>query len=216
MSLYEVRREYSQRGLLEADAGTDPIALFRTWFDAVIAAQVPDPNAMALATVDSHGRPSARTVLLKSFDDDGFVFFSNYDSRKAHDLSRNPNAALLFFWVQFERQVRIEGTVMRLTDAESDAYFRTRPRGSQIGAWTSPQSRVLADRAELESLFARTLERFGDKPIPLPPFWGGFRLHPRCIEFWQGRPNRLHDRILFTRSASSDSAAAWRRERLAP
>jgi pyridoxamine 5'-phosphate oxidase len=183
------------------------------WYDAAVAAGVPEPEAMTLSTATPDGRPSARIVLLRGFDARGFCFFTNYDSRKGRELMANPHASLTFHWADLERQVRIEGLVEQTTAAESDEYFRTRPSTSRIGAWSSPQSEVIPDRAALEALFTRYREQHpDDTAIPRPPNWGGFRLVPARIEFWQGRPSRLHDRLCFRR----ESGGAWMLERLAP
>jgi pyridoxamine 5'-phosphate oxidase len=201
----------SARGLSEVDAGADPIALFDRWFAEARAAGLPQPEAMALATTDPDGQPSARMVLLKDFSPAGFTFYTNYDGRKSRELDENPRACLLFFWSAHERQVRIEGRAARVSAAESEAYFRTRPRDSRIGAWASPQSEVIPDRATLERSFAEACARFGDGEVPCPPHWGGFRVEPEVIEFWQGRPSRLHDRLAFCRRGDR-----WTVERLAP
>ncbi|MGF1474182.1 MAG: pyridoxamine 5'-phosphate oxidase [Geminicoccaceae bacterium] len=206
-----MRRDYRQGELTEAAASSDPIAQFRRWFEEAQTLGSIEANAMTLATVGAYGQPSARTVLLKDFGEAGFSFFTNYESRKAEDLEANPKAALLFLWQPQERQVRLEGQVSKLDQAASDAYFAERPRGSQLGAWASPQSRPLANRDELERNLADVEARFGDDPIPRPSFWGGYLLQPRLIEFWQGRTSRLHDRLLFTRDETG-----WRRQRLAP
>ena len=207
------RKEYEQDALDEATVARDPIAQFATWYDAAVAAGVPEPEAMTLSTATPDGRPSARIVLLRGFDPRGFCFFTNYDSRKGRELAVNPHAAVTFHWAELERQVRIEGRVERTTAAESDEYFRTRPSASRIGAWSSPQSEAIPDRAALEALFARyRAEHPDDAAIPRPPNWGGFRLVPERIEFWQGRPSRLHDRLCFSR----DAGDAWILERLAP
>ena len=207
------RKEYEQAALDEATVARDPIAQFAAWYDAAVAAGVPEPEAMTLSTATPDGRPSARIVLLRGFDARGFCFFTNYDSRKGRELMANPHASLTFHWADLERQVRIEGLVEQTTAAESDEYFRTRPSTSRIGAWSSPQSEVIPDRAALEALFTRYREQHpDDTAIPRPPNWGGFRLVPARIEFWQGRPSRLHDRLCFSR----ESGGAWMLERLAP
>ena len=210
MTLAELRDEYTHAGLTEADAGDDPFALFTRWFEQALSSGVPEPNAMTLATATPDGRPSARIVLLKGCDERGFVFFTNYDSRKGVELAVNPHAALVFHWVDLARQVRIEGAVTRVTDAESDVYHASRPRGSRLGAWVSPQSQVIPDRSFLENKLPE-LEAKYPTEIPRPPYWGGFRVVPEMIEFWQGRQNRLHDRIRFV-----GRGTAWLRERLGP
>ena len=207
------RKEYDRGSLDEATVERDPIMQFAAWYDAAVATGIPEPEAMTLATATGAGRPSARIVLLRSFDARGFCFFTNYDSRKGRELTDNPHAAITFHWAELERQVRIEGRVERTTAAESDAYFQSRPSGSRIGAWSSPQSRVIPDRATLEALVARyAAEHPDENAIPRPPHWGGFRLVPERIEFWQGRPSRLHDRLRFVRRADG----SWQLDRLAP
>jgi pyridoxamine 5'-phosphate oxidase len=207
------RKEYEQGALDEGSVERDPIRQFGLWYDAAVAAGVPEPEAMTLATATPDGRPSARIVLLRGFDARGFCFFTNYDSRKGRELAANPHAALTFHWAILERQVRIEGRVERTTAAESDAYFHSRPSTSRIGAWSSPQSAVIADRTALEALYASyRAEHADDAAIPRPAHWGGFRLVPERIEFWQGRPSRLHDRLRFRR----DAHGGWILERLAP
>ncbi|MBT8764634.1 pyridoxamine 5'-phosphate oxidase [Metapseudomonas boanensis] len=212
-TLADMRRDYTRDGLSEEIAPAEPFSLFQTWFsDAVRTEQLPvEPNAMTLATVDPSGRPHCRVLLLKGLDERGFTFFTNYDSDKGQQLAANPYAAMTFFWPALERQVRIEGQVERVTPAESDSYFQVRPLGSRLGAWASPQSQVIADRGELESLLADTERRFLDQAPHCPPHWGGYRLLAERIEFWQGRPSRLHDRLNYRLQHG-----AWIRERLAP
>jgi pyridoxamine 5'-phosphate oxidase len=212
MTVADLRREYTRAGLNETDIDADPIHQFGVWFEQALAAQVPEPNAMTLATVGADGRPSARIVLLKGFDAAGFVFHTNYDGRKGKELAANPHAALVFFWPELERQVRIEGEVERLSGAESDAYFQGRPRGSRLSAWASRQSEPVADRATLEQEMEEIARKYEGRNVPRPPFWGGLRLRPEAIEFWQGRPNRLHDRLRYRRVTPGE----WRVERLSP
>lgn len=199
-------------GMPEPDEGTNPVALFQAWFQAARESGLFLPEAMTLATATADGVPSARMVLLKEATDDGFVFFTNYGSRKSQELDANPRAALVFHWAILERQVRVEGEVERLSPEGSEAYFRTRPRGSQLGAWASAQSRALPDRSELDRRYREVEERFAGGDVPLPPFWGGYRLRPLRMEFWQGRASRMHDRWRWTR----DGAGPWRTERLYP
>jgi pyridoxamine 5'-phosphate oxidase len=212
MQLPDIRKEYAQAGLREADVDPDPIRQFQAWFKEALAANVPEPNAMTLATATPDGRPSARVVLLKAIDEAGFTFHTNYDSRKGRELAGNPWAALAFYWPALERQVRVEGSVERMPPAESDAYFQTRPLGSRLGAWASPQSAVVPDREALEQRLREVARRYEGRDVPRPPFWGGYRLRPVAVEFWQGRPNRFHDRLFYRRLPSG----GWQLERLAP
>jgi pyridoxamine 5'-phosphate oxidase len=207
-----LRKEYTRAGLKEPDTHPNPIEQFRTWFDEALAANLHEPNAMTLATSTPHGRPSVRVVLLKGFDERGFVFYTNYEGRKGEELEANPYCALLFYWGELERQVRVEGRVGRLPDEESDAYFAGRPRGSQLGAWASEQSRPVKDRGALEERLRELEAEYEGREVPRPPFWGGYRVEPEVIEFWQGRENRLHDRLRYRRSGNG----GWRRERLQP
>ncbi|MCW2749474.1 MAG: pdxH [Aeromicrobium sp.] len=209
--LAHMRTEYARTGLDETAAGDDPLALFGRWLDEAVAAQLHEPNAMALATATPDGRPSVRIVLLKGLDDAGLTFFTNYDSRKGLELGANPRAAAVLLWHPLQRQVRVEGPVTRLDDADSDAYFASRPRGSQIGAVASPQSRRITGREVLEERVAEVEQVFDGTDVVRPPVWGGYRLGLESIEFWQGREDRLHDRLRFLRDGDS-----WTRERLAP
>jgi pyridoxamine 5'-phosphate oxidase len=211
MSIADLRREYARARLDEAHVSPEPVTQFHRWFNQAVEAKIPEPNAMALATATQGGAPSVRIVLLKGYDERGFVFFTDYRSRKAVELEGNPRAALAFHWGQVERQVRITGTVERIPAKESEAYFRTRPEGSRLGAWASHQSKVIGSRAELESNLRQVKERFFAGDVPLPPHWGGYRLRPEEVEFWQGREDRLHDRIRYLRDGKG-----WRLERLSP
>ena len=212
MSFADLRKEYMQRGLDEGDLDADPIRQFQVWFDAARAASPYEPNAMALATVGADGRPSVRMVLLKGLDERGFVFYTNYESRKGRELEDTPWAALDFFWPAMERQVRVEGQVERVSAEESDAYFHSRPVGSQLSASASRQSEIIPGREMLEQRVAELSARYPDQEIPRPEFWGGYRVIPDFIEFWQGRANRLHDRLRYRLSADG----SWRIERLSP
>ena len=234
MAIADIRREYRVGGLDANDLGADPIQEFQHWFGDATVAQTgsrwrkigialyklwhallgrssADVNAMTLATVDASGQPSSRTVLLKGVDARGFVFFTNYDSRKGSELAANPRAALTFFWPELERQICVAGVVEKISRAESEAYFKSRPRGSQIGAWASHQSKPVENRAALEKIWQDIAAKFPNE-IPIPPNWGGFVLMPSRIEFWQGRPSRLHDRFSYTKQANG----SWKLERLAP
>jgi pyridoxamine 5'-phosphate oxidase len=209
--LADMRVDYMRASLDEADVDPDPFRQFARWFDEAVGVQVAEPNAMTLATVDAQGRPSARVVLLKAADGRGLTFYTNYASRKASELGPDARAALLFFWAELQRQVRVEGTVERVDVGTADAYWITRPRLSRIGAWASPQSEPLRDRAALEARFADAEARFPGDFVPRPPHWGGYRLVPGMFEFWQGRPSRLHDRLVYRRED-----VRWRIGRLAP
>jgi pyridoxamine 5'-phosphate oxidase len=210
-AIANLRKEHSLRTLDESNVHPDPFGQFDRWFREAMTIRSREPNAMILATATSEGKPSVRVVLMKGFDERGFLFYTNYESRKSAELRQNPNAALLFYWGELEREVRIEGPVKKASREESEEYFRSRPLESQLGAWASRQSEVIADRTVLERTVAELKARYGDGPIPLPPFWGGFCLRPHMFEFWQGRPNRLHDRIRYTHAANT-----WIIERLSP
>jgi pyridoxamine 5'-phosphate oxidase len=210
-SIAHLRREYQNLGLTENKAPQNPLSLFNRWFKEALKAHALDANALALATVSPDGRPSVRMVLLKGFDAEGFVFFTNYRSRKGREIARRPVASLLFFWPQLGRQVRIDGKVRKVSAKESDEYFNSRPRGSQLGAWVSDQSRKVENRDVLEQRMKDLEEKYRGKVIPRPSHWGGYRVFPSTIEFWKGRPNRLHDRLCYRRKGTS-----WTRERLAP
>jgi pyridoxamine 5'-phosphate oxidase len=235
MAIADIRREYNLTGLRRENLAPEPVAQFKLWFDQATGARASgrvlkflvgcykavlglkrveqiDVNAMTLATVDKHGYPSARMVLLKGVDERGFIFYTNYDSRKGRELSENPRAALVFYWPELERQVCISGTVNKVSLAESDAYFRSRPRGSRLAAWASNQSEVVPNRAKLEERWAEFERKFPDTEVPRPPHWGGYVLTPARVEFWQGRPNRLHDRFVYLREGDQ----SWKVERLSP
>jgi pyridoxamine 5'-phosphate oxidase len=209
-NLFDLRRDYSMQELSESSVAADPFVQFGNWFDEYLNSRPLEPNAFVLSTADSDCRPSSRVVLLKGFDPRGFVFFTNYESKKALDLNANPNSALNFFWPELERQVRVSGVAVKTSVEESEAYFESRPIASRIGAWASRQSDVLPERKELEERVNETMARFDDQ-IPCPPFWGGYRVMPTSFEFWQGRPSRLHDRICYEKEGAS-----WRVFRLYP
>jgi len=212
MSLADQRRDYNLSGLSEEDLASDPFRQFEQWFQEAEAARIPEPNAMVCSLADRNGRPSSRTVLLKGIDGRGFVFFSNYESRKGRELAENPRASLLFPWIAQERQVIVEGSVKKLSREESDAYFHSRPQASQLAAWASPQSAVIAGRSVLDEAM-RTLEKkYAGQKVPVPPYWGGYRVQPDTVEFWQGRHGRLHDRLRYRREQNGD----WAIDRLAP
>jgi pyridoxamine 5'-phosphate oxidase len=210
-NIADIRKDYKLQTLLEADVAPDPIVQFGKWWDEAVKSEIYEVNAMTLATADKNNIPSARIVLLKGYDKNGFVFFTNYQSHKGEQLLQNPNACLVFFWAALERQIRITGTVEKISAADSDAYFTSRPAGSRIGAWASPQSSVIANRTIIEEKLKNLEQQFGDNNIPRPPYWGGYIVKPTQIEFWQGRPSRLHDRIQYTLQEDS-----WVIERLAP
>lgn len=211
MDVSDLRRSVVDRALRRDALEADPFRQFEIWFKAACELDIPDPNAMSMTSVDDRQRPYSRTVLLKSFDMRGFVFYTNYESRKARHLADNPEVALLFFWRELGQQIGIRGTAEKLSAADSLKYFASRPRGSQLGAWVSPQSSVIDSRALLKARLEEMKRKFGEGKIPLPSFWGGYRIVPRELEFWQGRDDRLHDRFMYTRSGND-----WKLERLAP
>lgn len=210
--LAALRQDYSQRGLRRSELDADPFKQFNVWLAEALAQGLIEPNAMTLATVDADGQPWTRTVLLKICDERGFTFFTNYAGAKGRHFEGNPRAALTFWWGALERQVNVSGTVAKVSAAESETYFHSRPKSSQIGAWASAQSEVVADREQLEQQFSVALARYGEQEIPLPPHWGGYQLTPQTIEFWQGRRSRLHDRLRYSR----ETAGIWKIERLSP
>jgi len=210
-TIADLRRDYTRDGLLEDQTPEQPMSLFARWFEQAVETETTEPNAMMLATVDADGQPHLRTLLLKGFDERGLVFFSNYDSAKGRQLAGNPRAAMNFWWHDLERQVRIEGRVERVSAEESDAYYFSRPLGSRLGAWASPQSQVIAGRSVIEQRLQEVERQYADSEPPRPPHWGGYRLLPELVEFWQGRPSRLHDRLNYRLVEGR-----WIRERLAP
>jgi len=211
MNIADIRKEYKLQSLHEADVESNAIAQFSKWWDEAIKSNIDEVNAMALATASPDGRPSVRIVLLKGFDERGFTFFTNYESNKGIALANNPKASVVFFWKELQRQIKIDGVTEKVSALESDTYFASRPEGSRIGAWASPQSKVIT-KDEIENKFSLSQKEFAEKNIPRPPFWGGYRIKPQLIEFWQGRPNRLHDRIVY----SLEENDSWKIERLAP
>jgi pyridoxamine 5'-phosphate oxidase len=211
-NLADLRKEYTCHGLSETEAHPNPVEQFKLWFNQALLAQLPEPNGMTIATATSEGKPSARMVLLKYYDQRGFVFYTNYESHKGQQLVENPWAAIAFWWAQLERQVRIEGRVEQVSPEESDAYFQSRPKDSQLGAWASSQSRVIDSRDVLEQRLQQLQKEYENQPVPRPPHWGGFRVIPTEIEFWQGRPNRLHDRLLYRQGEDG----SWQMQRLSP
>lgn len=211
-SIADLRKDYSSQTLLETDVAANPFDQFQKWWEEAISSQIDEPNAMTVATASSDGMPAARIILLKDFNKNGFTFFTNYNSYKAMHLEENPKACLVFFWKELERQVRITGLVKRIAEQESDAYFLSRPVGSRIGAWASPQSQVIKSREWLQQRFSKLSEEFKEKKLERPPHWGGYLVTPVIVEFWQGRPSRLHDRIQY----SLGEDGGWKIERLAP
>lgn len=211
MKIADIRRDYQLKALNEKDVMAEPIGQFSIWWDEAVESQIDEVNAMTLATANKDGRPSARIVLLKGFDEKGFVFFTNYQSAKGKEIMENPRVTLLFFWKELERQVKIEGTISKISDAENDEYFNSRPEQSKIGAWTSPQSQPIENREWLESNWKKYAEEFNGKTVPRPPHWGGYIVVPDLMEFWQGRPGRLHDRIVYTKENGK-----WKIGRVAP
>lgn len=212
LHIQNLRQEYMRHSLNESDVSPNPFIQFDAWMREAISAELPEPHAMVLSTVNAHGFPGSRVVLLRDYGSDrGFVFYTNYNSRKGRELLGNPHASLLFFWPTLERQIRIEGNVLPVSEAESDAYFASRPRGNQLGAWASEQSESVPNRTFLEEKLSEVEARFAEKEVPRPPHWGGFRLHPHNLEFWQGRRSRLHDRIHYQLNQHS-----WLIERLSP
>jgi pyridoxamine 5'-phosphate oxidase len=212
MDISDIRKEYETAGLSREDLKEAPLGQFEDWFKQAMDAELEYPNGMVLSTVDEHGAPSARTVLLKIFDERGFVFFTNYESKKAIHIKGNSQVALLFPWLELQRQVKITGHAEKISTAESFKYFASRPRGSQLGAWCSPQSQTISSRSFLENALARISEKYAQGKVPLPDFWGGYRVIPQSIEFWQGRANRLHDRFMYTKQKD----LSWKIQRLAP
>jgi pyridoxamine 5'-phosphate oxidase len=211
LNIADIRKEYKLRSLLENDVDPDPVRQFQQWWNEALTSRIEEPNAMTLATSNSKGKPAARIVLLKGLSNDGFVFFTNYESRKGKELKENPFASLLFFWKELERQVRVEGTISKVSEEKSNEYFSSRPAASKLGAWSSPQSSVIKSRDELDENVKKYQQQFGEGNIPKPQHWGGYVVKPNLIEFWQGRPSRLHDRIQYT--LKNDG---WIIERLAP
>lgn len=212
LSIADIRKDYKMHSLNETEVSADPMDQFTVWWNDAIKSEIEEVNAMTLATATKNGIPSARIVLLKGYDPNGFVFFTNYQSHKGQELEENPLASLVFFWKELERQVRIEGSVDKISEKESDAYFQSRPRGSRIGAWASPQSTVISGREIIERNSSEMESRYADEAVPRPPHWGGYLVRPERIEFWQGRSNRLHDRIRYRRMDTGN----WNIERLAP